>query len=367
MSHPSLLAHLALSFGLHSEERVATESLAFLLNECSSARFGLHKYVAEAFGVEVPDLTYRSEDADPKTGRPDLIGIVDGDRSNVRLIVEGKLWAPLTDKQPDKYLERLTEGQPGLLLVVAPQERLHALWKKLLDKVQGLREPAAENDALPLAHLRDSYVARLRSGHLLVLRKWRDVLDAIERQLRVDSEEGYLSDLSQLRWLTERYEQPDFVPVEDLDIGIGRQVNQMYGLTRTLVNKLVESQRLKRKNEDRRISPGGGEYYGSYLMAGQCQKEVWIGFFPGAWAEYGFSPIWLEVRSSPAWGWTMPRLRETLQSVELANGAELCERPSDRFWIPLMIAHYAEEEDVLDELARQVLLVVDAIDAHAPR
>jgi hypothetical protein len=191
------------------------------------------------------------------------------------------------------------------------------------------------------------------------------VLDAIEHQLRIDSEEDYISDLSQLRWLTERYEQSDFVPVEDLNIGVGRQVNQMYRLTRSLVNKLIEIQRVKRKNEDKQSSPSGGEYYGSYLKAGQCKKWIWIGFFARAWAEYGLSPLWLEVQSSPASGWSMSRLREALQSVKLADGTELCERTSNRFWIPLMITNSPEEADVLDKLARQVLLVVDALDIYA--
>ncbi len=54
------------------------------------------------------------------------------ERDSERVLIEVKFWAGLTDKQPEEYLKRLPrDGDPAVLLFVAPEQRLVTLWAEI--------------------------------------------------------------------------------------------------------------------------------------------------------------------------------------------------------------------------------------------
>lgn len=204
---PGLVAHLSSRLRI-PDELIAAQSLEFLLVSSSVVRDGLRSYIRAA-GVDLPELSFAGQFVDPDVGRPDLIGAIDEEFRDVRLIMEVKFWAPLTDRQPCSYLKRLTAGEPGLLLFVAPQERLAVLWSELLGRVTaaGLVSSAVMPDEVyRSAGSASTYSVDLLSGHVLALRSWDEMLEKFDGGLRDAGEDGWAADLAQLERLVRAHE-----------------------------------------------------------------------------------------------------------------------------------------------------------------
>lgn len=368
MTHPGLLAHLS-SYFARSEEDLATESLTFLLRTCPAASAGLRGYV-KALGVELPDdLVFHSQVGDPETGRPDLVAT--DNLGGERLIVEAKFWAGLTGNQPHAYLTRLAAGQPGLLLVIAPHVRLTTLWTDLLANLRA-ESAASAISSVPMVARAPSdrppasgqYSIQLPTGHLLALASWRAVLDAVDERLHADGETARAADLAQLRALTERMDQRTFIPLraEDLDTRTGRQVHQVALLVDRLRGGLRDDDPVEKEGPN---SSHGRVFYGWRLRPRKCQKRMWVGFFPRAWAEHGCSPLWMQIMAHPDSGWGAPLLRQALRSLALPGGPGVWEQ-GDNFLVPLTLKRSAGETDVIADLRTQLFAIAKLLDEAAP-
>lgn len=368
MTQPGLLAHLSARF-TRSEEDLATESLIFLLRTCPAAAAGLRACVQE-LGVDLPDdLVFHSQVGDPQTGRPDLVAT--DDAGDERLIIEAKFWANLTISQPGAYLTRLAPTQPSLLLVVAPQVRLATLWTDLLTNLNEAGThpvitgapivPPAPSDVSPVA---GRYALRLSSLHLLALVSWRAVLDAVDERLIAAGEIARAADLAQLRTLTEQMDQRAFIPLraEDLDTRTGRQVHSAALLVDRLRDGLKDDDPVEREGQN---ASHGRVFHGWRLRPRHCQKRMWVGFYPRAWAQYGRSPLWVQVQARADSGWSVPLLRSALRSMTLPGGPGMWEE-GDTFLIPLTLKHSAGEADVIVELRVQLFKIAQALNDAAP-
>jgi len=92
-----LFGHLASRMS-PSQENLATEALAFILNRSATMREAFRLLVGQT-GIEVPELArFRSQAGDEQGNIPDLIGL---DAKGVEhLVEENKFWAGLTENQP---------------------------------------------------------------------------------------------------------------------------------------------------------------------------------------------------------------------------------------------------------------------------
>jgi hypothetical protein len=293
------------------------------------------------------------------------------DLGGERLIIEAKFWANLTDNQPAAYLTRLAPAEPGLLLVVAPQVRLTTLWADLLSNLNsaGTRStspcttplPPAPSDSPPAT---SRYVLRHSNKHILALASWRAILNAVDERLQAAGEIASTADLAQLRALTERMDHRAFIPLraEDLDTRNGRQVHQVALLVDQLRAGLSESDPVEREGQN---SSHGRVFYGWRLRPKLCKKRMWIGFYPRAWAEYGRSPLWVQLRAHADSGWPVPVLRSALRSLTLPGGPGVWEE-DDTFLIPLMLKTSAGEADIIAELRMQLFAIASALNHAAP-
>ena len=68
----------------------------------------------------------------------------------VRVLVENKFWAGLTETQPVGYLDQLPSDVSAALLFVVPHTRLHSVWAELKErcatKKVDLTDEAKTND-----------------------------------------------------------------------------------------------------------------------------------------------------------------------------------------------------------------------------
>lgn len=305
MNQPGVLAYLSSRFA-RSEEDCATEALTFLLRGCPEARKALRDYVGRSFNVELsPYLNYQSQVTDVETGRPDVVGT--DQAGDEQLIIEAKFWAGLTEKQPGGYVTRLGAGKPAMVLVVAPATRLLTLWPELLANLAAYSGEPVQ----PTGHQPGRYDLLLPSGHVLALRSWREVLGELDDRLRTAGLSDWLADLAQLRGLTERMDQPDFLPLrpQDLDMRIARQIRSLYPLVRRFVGEFGSSDPLLRGADKHSYNPR--PYFGWWLKSKACGVEIWVGLYFDAWATHGCSPLWAAVYANARW--TMPELEVTGQ------------------------------------------------------
>ena len=127
----SLLGYLIPRIASNGEESAATQALAYLLNASTdiaqafvdvvgsigNATFTPGRIAAEKqHGNHFPDLTIR-----------DTAGVV-------RILVENKFWAGLTDAQPVAYLEALPRDALSALVFIVPHQRMYGLSGELRDK-----------------------------------------------------------------------------------------------------------------------------------------------------------------------------------------------------------------------------------------
>jgi hypothetical protein len=107
-----VLAHLALRFASHPEN-LATEALAFILKG-SEAASTVFIELLRSRGVSLPRiLTFETQQVGTDSAIPDMNG--SDDSGILRVIVENKFWAGLTDNQPVAYLKRLPSSQSAAL------------------------------------------------------------------------------------------------------------------------------------------------------------------------------------------------------------------------------------------------------------
>ena len=121
----TLLAHLIPRFAAQSEP-LATQALAYVLNtapDVSKAFVSMvHQTGFEPFDVGRIAAEERHGDGVPDLTIRDTAGVI-------RVLVENKFWAGLTDTQPVGYLDQLPSDAPAALLFVGAHSRFpgHAL------------------------------------------------------------------------------------------------------------------------------------------------------------------------------------------------------------------------------------------------
>jgi hypothetical protein len=355
MKQPGVLAYLSSQFA-RSEEDCATEALTFLLQGCSEAREALRDYVERLFQVELSQqLNYRSQVTDAETGRPDVVGT---DPTGVdQLIIEAKFWAGLTEKQPGGYVKRLGVAKPGVVLAIAPAARLLTLWPELLANLAAF----SGESVLPADHEPGRYELLLSSGHVLALRSWREMLGELDGRLRAAGLNDWLADLAQLRRLTERMDQPDFLPLrpQDLDMRTARQIRSLFPVVKRLVGEFGSSDPLVRGREKHSYDPR--PYFGWWLTSKACGIELWVGLYFDAWVTHGCSPLWVAVYADARW--TMPDLDMALGQLPLREGSGRWQDDIDpAYLLPLMLKRSAVEDDVVADLKKQLRAIVEILD-----
>jgi hypothetical protein len=90
----------------------------------------------------MPRLRFRTQQA-KDDACPDMQGC--DDDGELRVLVEHKFWAGLTENQPVSYLKQLAKcNKPTLLLMVCPEARKETLWRELNKRLKDAKFPRQE-------------------------------------------------------------------------------------------------------------------------------------------------------------------------------------------------------------------------------
>lgn len=348
---PSLFAHLVAKFATHPEN-LATEALAYVLNESPAASGAMTQFVRAAANVQQP-VEWRTQLSTDEEGTPDIVGVNSSGAPLV--IVEAKFWAGLTDHQPVSYLKQLASGEAAVLVVVAPAMRLGSLWNELASRVTKVFEISA-----PVQHGTEYSAASLAAQHALALCSWRALLNHIAQALSTSGDVAAGADLAQLSALCETMDTSAFLPLrsEELSGSIGARIVQYIELTRNVADQLV-LQRIAEEKGPPWTSGVGWAGIWVTLLGWKCV----IKFHPENWARNGLTPVWFQVgyANSPP----VDIVRSTLRSLGAEPG-RLIEKSAGFVDVAIELKTGLDKQEVVADIVDQIGRVRDLIASAQP-
>ena len=283
----SVLAHLAWKF-TGQTETLATEALGYILSRSVAAREALRETLRTGGADVAPLARVATEVIGKKDERLDLVAF--DERGSERVLIEVKFWAGLTRQQPETYLERLPrDGDPAVLLFVAPEQRLVTLWAEIRRRAEACCELGADAG---IEGLKSVMVDG--SPRRLMLTSWRTLLAAMSSRAEINGDSSTERDILQLGALCERQDRDAFLPLrsEEFAPAFPRRMRDM----QKLVNDATAQGRgrgfVSTKGLAITSRPHG---YGRYLQIGQEDTwcGAWFGVHYGLWVRQKETPLWL--------------------------------------------------------------------------
>ena len=281
----SVLAHLVV--GQQDPEPAATRALGYLLRSGKKsgplrAVIGLLRPAGVQFAPGRVECEEQHGDNRPDVSLYDANG-------RLRVLLENKFWAGLTDQQPVGYLDILGSRQDTALVFVAPKERIEPLWREL-----GRRCAAADRAFKDEERDGDLVFARA-NGTVVAAVSWGKLLVTLESAAK---KKATRRDIAQLRGLTDRMEQEGFLPFRGEELSASstaKQLLQCYDLISTII-AACEPAVIGGRTSGRR--------YGNYFHLPPKFKRLWLGVDLEAWRRCGVSPLWFALQASeqvPVW------------------------------------------------------------------
>lgn len=337
----SLLGHLVPRITSIGAEPVATQALAYILSESAEVASAFVQFVSrtgaasfgpgaitaeEPHGDGIPDLTIR-----------DTSGIV-------RILVENKFWAGLTESQPVSYLEVLPISPSSAVVFIVPKPRMRSLWDEL--------ESKCEDSAVELGDKKldkdDGGINLIWAqwgNRTLAITSWEEVLEWLEYAAKQDS---IKQDILQLRGLTEQMNTDEFLPLREdevTNIGVARRLINYSQLIEEIVDHVIADGIASKK----RLNPTHG-----YTTAGRYLKlhkrfGLWLGVDLEAWRDWGITPMWLKQHTGSSFAGVSGTTAD--QNVSLFDEAQA---NKGVLYIPIRLKTGVERDDVIEDAARQM-------------
>ena len=355
----SVLAHLVV--GQQDPEPAATRALGYLLRSGKKsgplrAVIGLLRPAGVQFAPGRVECEEMHGDNQPDVSLYDADG-------RLRMLLENKFWAGLTDRQPVGYLDLLGGRRDAALVFVAPKERIDPLWREL-----GRRCAAADRAFVDEERTGDPKFARA-GGTVVAAISWGQLLATLESAAE---KKATRRDIAQLRGLTDRMEREGFLPFRGEELtasSTAKQLLQCYDLIPTII-EACESAEI-----------GGiaaGKAYGYYFHLPPKFKKLWLGVDPKAWQSWGVSPLWLALQASeqvPKWEEDLEDARTKIEWGEerLRRGIEKTNGKPTRVWVEEWRKYAATllkrlNEQTVPELRgnqRHLVKVLEKVDGEA--
>lgn len=333
--HEAYLARFVLDRALPAEP-VATGLLAHVLQQSEEARAAFHRWLDALVPGMPSGISWSAEAVEAESGRPDVVG---SDASGARVLIEGKFDADFTSTQLDgSYLGRLAAGQPGLYLLVAPEDRVTALFAELVSS-HGLGAVGSSDSG-------SSLLVPGPDGRFLGATSWQDLVGRLQGSC---TDSGTLSDLEQLRGLVELVVQTQWLPlgVEDLSWRQGRQVSAVISATLEAAGGF--------RARGWKVTTGTSDHSPGRFLTSPDGVQLWVGVWFSQWARFSSSPVWVDVKEQQ--GLTL----EAIRSALAAQGSTVKAGPSGGITYPIHLPTGASRVGVTEAVSRGVQQVYSAL------
>ncbi len=357
--HGTILGHLV-GWGLSRRyEDAATEGLAYLLWTFAPLREHFVGLLRAAQPELPTDLNFGTQGATDE-GRPDMVGRSGHD---VRVFVENKFWAALTENQPNSYIQQLQqEGQAALLLLVVPRARVPWIWRELLARLK-----AGE---LAWADATEPRSAGIHEGPLVLgnvrmaLTTWDTVLLTLRGAAAADPRA--LADLEQLAGVCSAADEDATRPL------IREELSDPRVPTRLLQYGTIVQEAIARGCKDILKVDGlrpahswatTGRYF---QFAGENGPGAWLGVELGLWRKYEVGPLWLTFGPG-SWG-QADRARNVITGWAQQIGRVVHQHSDGGFSVHIELLVGREQDAVVDAVVMQLrefhgMLVVTPTDS----
>lgn len=276
--------------------------------------------------------------------RPDLVGFDEGKKE--RALVEVKFWADLTPNQPDRYLDRLPDDGPTVLMFLVPARRVKDLWPTLRERLEGheLTDVDSERRCVRVDDSR---------RHLMLV-SWTGLLDSMAARAGVGGT-GVENEILQLRNLAQHVIDGAYMPLRS-DEKIGEDSDRRMQDFERLVNDATEEgvkHGWASRQGLRATSRACG--FGRYIsLAGTA--VVWFGINKERFEETGRTPLWVELQTGDG---------NLKQPVDLEMVRSRCGMSDD--WYPVGVRRDVEYSDALKSVVEDLKRFADALqDACLP-
>jgi hypothetical protein len=330
-------------------ENIATEALAFILHSNESARTGLMKFLRGI--AKLPSLQFRTQQTDDNT-RPDMCGF---DGTTVRVFIENKFWAGLTENQPVNYLKRLAEyDQPSVLLMVVPAARQVTMWRELRRCIEDAKVSVTSSwdDTVGGVQLVATGI-----GPILALTSWEVLLSALKTELT--DEPQAKSDLLQLSALCDAVKDQR-IPSFFLQLNKIREGAVEKAITAGVLGTKVPD---KNPKKGQLLPQSSWKRFGRYVFFPQSGAGPWLGTEFTLWKDQGSTPLWLvfthggSVFANGEWQ-RDPEIRVLLEPWASDKGVPAVWRKNDdgddEFAVGIELATGEEEEAVIASVVNQL-------------
>lgn len=344
----SVLAHVVLG-GPQQSEPAATQALAYILKSPGMARAFVE--MLRDTGVKFEPGHIEAELVQGEDSRPDLT-IHDTD-SRVRVFIENKFWAALTEAQPVSYLSDLAEDPPSALVFIVPEQRVSTVWHELGDRCRQAElewADAADNDSMKSARV---------GRKTMMIASWRVVLERLLEAARSAGHDTVRNDIRQLQGLAGQMDSEAFLPLradEVIDQEVARRLINYVELINDIVGELVHAEIADTK----RLSWGNTLYTTGrfFHIHAHGQVESWLGIDLGAWRDEGISPLWWR------FGTTTGVVHGHFETVpELFKDV----RPRDEgLYVPIRLKTGVERDRVIEDAVAQMRRIADEVLKRIP-
>ena len=286
--------------------------------------------VPEQHGNHFPDLTIR-----------DTNGVV-------RVFVENKFWAGLTDAQPVAYLESLPDDSSSGLVFIVPHQRMYGLWCELREKCRrNAVELASEStgDTITWAH----------SGHrTLAITSWKHVLGTLEQAAMEGGHSAVRQDIVQLRGLTDQMNAGEFLPLREdevTDVNVARRLTNYSELIEEIANRL----RTDGIADTEGLRPSHGYTSAGRWLRLHAKFGLWLGVDLLAWRDRGITPIWSEHDTNRAFSGVEGKARQAENLFDEAHETD------GRLYIPIRLTTGVERDRVIEDAVLQMRSIAEKL------
>ena len=342
---PNLLTHLVPSLTNRVED-MATEALAFILNQSEACRHALDGLLRDNDFNPGPISRIETQVTDGDRSRPDMVGYDQNDAK--RLLVESKFWAGLQEDQASRYFGRLESTGWGVLLFIAPDSRIDTLWteiKRQMTSGQGSVQLAVQGDSdrIRRARIVGSEMKRL------MLVSWDQLLNNMATAAAADAR--LTSDIEQLRGLARYQDEEAFQPIHPREFGLALP-RRIRGLNR-LIDDVVQTRDWMRAGSAASQREGYGRYFTFALPFADVPGRLFLCVNYMRWAANEETPLWLWINSEvPV---NVNNLRQHVPSlVEEGNIRD----------VPIFLQTGVEYDRVVDDVVRQLKEIREMIETH---
>jgi len=318
-----------------SQEDIASEGLAYILQRSKSARNALHKIIKLESGLDFNDINYTTQNVGEKLERTDISGY-NFDNQEV-IILEAKFWASLTDNQPIGYLERLREN--SILVFICPTLRVRPVFNEVNKRILDAKLEFESNS--------ESHFIQFVNNKSLVVKTWNEILGAIRLQLIQDNDQ-YLSDIDQIIGFCETVDSNAFMPFQcsDFSPSNAKRINSYYDIT----DKVVDELKKRGLANTTGLKTTPQKYgYTRYFRIGTTPVALHVRF-----------DFWEKVSDTPFWvyfNWAHDEHYKKLMKIIASKRSVITYESNNILYLPIYPLVEKTEDIVVKDIVEQIVQI----------